>query len=57
MTDGVSGAIIGKWRIIEADLWDRAYLDLVGMDQTGEVSTRIEHLESKSALNTVTKLL
>ena len=22
-------AVIGKWRIIEADLWDRDYLDLV----------------------------
>ena len=29
MTGGVSSALIGKWRIIEADLWDRAYLDLV----------------------------
>jgi len=22
--------LIGRWRIIEADLWDRAYLDLCG---------------------------
>ena len=21
--------LIGKWRIVEADLWDKAYLDLV----------------------------
>jgi hypothetical protein len=30
----VSGAagceVIGRWRIVEADLWDRDYLDLVG---------------------------
>jgi hypothetical protein len=23
-------AIVGRWRIVEADLWDRDYLDLVG---------------------------
>ena len=28
-TDGLSSALIGKWRITEADLWDREYLDLV----------------------------
>ena len=22
--------VVGRWRIVEADLWDRAYLDLVG---------------------------
>jgi len=22
--------LIGRWRIVEADLWDRAYLDLAG---------------------------
>lgn len=23
-------ALLGKWRLLEADQWDRAYLDLVG---------------------------
>ena len=23
-------AVIGRWRIVEADLWDRAFLDLCG---------------------------
>ena len=30
MTAAVTSRVIGKWRIIEADLWDRDYLDLVG---------------------------
>ncbi len=29
MTGGVECAVIGKWRMVEADLWDRDYLDLV----------------------------
>lgn len=29
MTREVTCALIGKWRIIEADLWDRDYLDLM----------------------------
>ena len=29
MTRDHSCALIGTWRIIEADLWDRDYLDLV----------------------------
>jgi hypothetical protein len=29
MTNPAECQIIGRWRIIEADLWDRAYLDLV----------------------------
>jgi hypothetical protein len=36
--------LIGRWRIVEADLWDRAYLDLVepammtiGADGHGEI--------------------
>ena len=29
MTRELDCALIGKWRIIEADLWDRDYLDLV----------------------------
>ncbi len=29
MTRQSDSALIGKWRIIEADLWDRDYLDLV----------------------------
>jgi len=30
MTREVECALIGKWRILEADLWDRDDLDLVG---------------------------
>ena len=29
MTKNMECALIGKWRIVEADLWDRDYLDLV----------------------------
>ncbi len=29
MTGDRECALIGKWRIVEADLWDRDYLDLV----------------------------
>jgi hypothetical protein len=29
MTTPAESQIIGRWRIVEADLWDRAYLDLV----------------------------
>lgn len=29
MTKEVTCAVIGKWRIFEADLWDRDHLDLV----------------------------
>ncbi len=30
MTRNLECSLIGKWRINEADLWDRDYLDLVG---------------------------
>jgi hypothetical protein len=29
MTDPATCELIGRWRIVEADLWDRDYLDLV----------------------------
>ncbi len=29
MTNNLTRPLIGKWRITEADLWDRRYLDLV----------------------------
>ena len=29
MTRDMDCALIGKWRIVEADLWDRDYLDLM----------------------------
>lgn len=29
MTAHIECALIGRWRIIEADLWDRAFLDLM----------------------------
>ena len=29
MTATVDHPLVGKWRIVEADLWDREYLDLV----------------------------
>ena len=30
MTGPTTCELIGRWRIVEADLWDRDYLDLVG---------------------------
>jgi hypothetical protein len=30
MTSPATCEITGRWRIVEADLWDRDYLDLVG---------------------------
>lgn len=30
MTAPMGCRLIGRWRIVEADLWDRDYLDLVG---------------------------
>ena len=30
MTRAVTSRVIGKWRILEADIWDRDYLDLLG---------------------------
>ena len=30
MSEPVECQLIGRWRIVEADLWDRAYLDLAG---------------------------
>lgn len=37
--------LIGRWRIVEADLWDRAYLDpvapaaiVIGADNHGEIA-------------------
>ena len=37
--------LIGRWRIVEADLWDRGYLDLcgpatitIGADNNGEIA-------------------
>lgn len=30
MSDPVECRLIGRWRIVEADLWNRAYLDLAG---------------------------
>ena len=30
MTPAVTSRVIGKWRIVEADLWDRDHLNLVG---------------------------
>lgn len=30
MTATLDCLLIGKWRIVEADLWDRGYLDLMG---------------------------
>ncbi len=30
MSTAANCRLIGRWRIVEADLWDRAYLDLCG---------------------------
>ena len=45
MTAPMDCRLIGRWRIIEADLWDRDYLDLVaaatmtiGTDGHGEIA-------------------
>lgn len=45
MTAPAGCQIIGRWRIVEADLWDRDYLDLVapasitiGADGHGEIA-------------------
>ena len=45
MTASAGCQLIGQWRIVEADLWDRDYLDLVqpammtiGADGQGEIA-------------------
>jgi hypothetical protein len=50
MSRAASHPLIGKWRIVEADLWDRDYLDLVapacisfGKDGRGEFAFGAVH--------------
>ena len=45
MTAPAGCKLIGRWRIIEADLWERGYLDLagpasmtIGADNSGEIA-------------------
>ena len=45
MTAPAGCQLIGRWRIVEADLWDRDYLDLdgpatitIGADNDGEIA-------------------
>ena len=45
MSASASCQLVGRWRIVEADLWDRDYLDLcgptviaIGADGHGEIS-------------------
>ena len=45
MTAPMDCRLVGRWRIVEADLWDRGYLDLVaaatmtiGADGHGEIA-------------------
>jgi hypothetical protein len=45
MTASAGCQLIGRWRIVEADLWDRGYLDLggpvtitIGADNNGEIA-------------------
>jgi hypothetical protein len=45
MTAPAGCQLIGHWRIVEADLWDRGYLDLdgpatitIGADNNGEIT-------------------
>jgi hypothetical protein len=45
MTAPAGCQLIGRWRIVEADLWDRGYLDLcgpamiaIGDDSNGEIA-------------------
>jgi hypothetical protein len=45
MTAPAGCQLVGRWRIVEADLWDRNYLDLdgratitIGADNNGEIA-------------------
>jgi hypothetical protein len=45
MTAPAGCQLIGRWRIVEADIWDRGYLDLggpatitIGADNHGEIA-------------------
>jgi hypothetical protein len=45
MTAAITCRVVGRWRIVEADLWDRDFLDLVepammiiGADGHGEIA-------------------
>ena len=45
MTAPAGCQLVGRWRIVEADLWDRDYLDLcgpamiaIGDDNNGEIA-------------------
>ena len=47
MTAPMNCRLIGRWRIVEADIWERDYLDLVepammviGADEIGRASCR-----------------
>lgn len=58
MTAPAGCQLIGRWRIVEADLWDRDYLDLVapativiGADNHGEIA--FGAMQPASTLNTV----
>jgi hypothetical protein len=31
MTEPAACQVVGRWRIVEADLWDRDYLDLCAL--------------------------
>ena len=36
--------LIGRWRIVESDLWDRAHLDLSGPDHRARRRNRLRRL-------------
>ena len=49
--------LTGQWRIVEADLWDRGYLDLcgpatitIGADNRGEIAFGAMRAPSTSAI-------
>jgi hypothetical protein len=56
MTAPAGCQLVGRWRIVEADVWDRDYLDLcgparitIGADNNGEISLAPCKLVSISA--------
>lgn len=53
--DAAGCALVGSWRIVEADVWDRAYLDLAGpaylhVGGDGRVAFGFGALEATGAL-------
>lgn len=43
MTRQGACAVVGKWRIIEADLWDRGYLGIETLSHHGDEANLKDH--------------